>query len=184
MFLPFLPFLPFFLPFLPSRILWRLQHVWMNILNKWLHGWLMFKYNLLASSNSASVVRGMSNCSDINTCCKWWRCGAVAALPSFIFLCFLMNSGNASASGKLQKHSHGSLPCCFSEQVPLGFLAQGEVALGAAPGEISEQIKPKHFGGFPWLFQSLLLCPCRFPFQCQWRRSRGISSKKTWSPKI
>lgn len=55
-----------------------------------------------------------------------------------------MNGGNASASGKLQKHSHGSLPCCLSEQVPLGYL----VALGAAPGEVSEQIKPKHFAGF------------------------------------
>lgn len=33
----------------------------------------------------------------------------------------------------LQKHSPGSLPCCFSEQAPQELLAQGEVALGAAP---------------------------------------------------
>lgn len=89
---------------------------------------------------------------------EWWKCREICAL---------------------QKHSCGSLPHCFSEQVPQEFLGQGEVALGAAPRDAFWANEAK----VPW--RLLLACSelhswlCPFRSSVSGNRAEGLALKNS-----
>lgn len=114
------------------------------------------------SSTSAPVIHGMTICSGINVCFRWQRSCALTAMSPFIFLCFLVNGGNASGPGKFVPCKSIHVDCCpaaFLSRCHRSFWGKERLLWELLLGMFPEQMKPKCLGGSSWLVPSSLPCP-------------------------